>query len=432
MNVSGYPAWNSKNPAICGQTPYTWQPASSVGSVLQVSKSLLPTLEFEIEGLEDAAFLGSELDIHHSVNYDVQTAVIRYQTQDRGQLVDATAMVSWPTASGKQFPVLLFLHPTLGYTDACAPSASSTSLTAPMTVFSLIAASAGYIAVFPDYLNQKSLGQPSTHVTPYLLMEPTALASLDAVRATQNYLKANESVSATNDIYVWGHSQGAQATEYVTALQPLYAPEYTIRAAAAVSPPSNLAASAQANFAGPAPTYNLGEAVAYAWSDYYNSSALTSALLPPWTTTALTELQNYCNTSYKDPLDSVTDPTTVFTPTFMGVFTQGMDIDPWSCWLFYNDPVTMGPALNPNVPMLYVTGNMDTTVFPSANDPVSAKWCSQGIQIQYLQCSGADHMQTIAYSADNVLTFFDDRQNGVALPSTICQPQPATTCASTP
>ena len=428
----GYPLWSAGSPAICNQTPYSWLPAASVGTVLDYSRNLLPVLKLVIQGLEAAAYLGSQLNVHHAVNYDVQTAVVRYQTQDRGQLVDATAMVTWPVASGKQFPVLLFLHPTLGYTDACAPSQKATSLTAPMTIFSIIAASAGYVAVFPDYLNQKSRGQPSLHVTPYLLMEPTAIAAWDAVRAAQRYVASRESVTASNDVYVWGHSQGAQAVEYATALQPFYAPEYTLRAAAAVSPPSDASATARLNFAGTAPTYNLGEAVAYAWSDYYDRSALSSALLPPWDSMALTELQNYCTTNYMDPIKNVADPGQIFPASFLGALLDGKKLEPWSCWLHYNNPVTMGPPFNTSVPWLYVTGELDTTVYPAASDPASAKWCSQGAKIQYLQCSGADHVYSVANSVDDVLKFFDDRQNNVPLPTDICQPKPPTRCASTP
>lgn len=427
-----YPVWSAQSPAICGQPQYTWMPAASVGSVLQYSRNLLPEPKLVIQGLEVAAYLGSQLNVHHAVNYDVQTAVVRYQTQDRGQLVDATAMVTWPLASGKQFPILLFLHPTLGYTDGCAPSQKAANLTAPMTIFSLIAASAGYIAVFPDYLNQKSLGQPSTHVTPYLLMEPTAIASLDAVRAAQRYVAARESVTGSNDVYVWGHSQGAQAVEYVTALQPFYAPEYTLRAAAAVSPPSDLSAAARLNFSGKAPTYNLGEAVAYAWSDYYDRSALPAALLPPWDSMALTELQNYCTTNYMDPIKAVTDPMQIFPASFLDTLQNGTKADPWSCWLYYNNPVTMGPPFNKSVPMLYVTGELDTTVYPAASDPANAKWCGEGAKIQYLQCAGADHVHSVAVSVDDVLKFFEDRQNNVPLPADVCQPKPASKCASTP
>lgn len=426
-----YPAWNPQSPAICGQTPYTWQPSAQVGSVLSDSRNLLPTYKFVIEGLKLVAFLGSQLNVHHAVNYDVHTATIRYRTQDRGQLVDATAMVSWPKSTGKTFPILLFLHPTLGYTDNCAPSASKGDLTAPMTVFSILAASAGYVAVFPDYLNMRSLGQASTTVTPYLLMEPTALVSLDAARAAQKYVKA-ESITASSDLYVWGHSQGAQAVEYVTALQPVYAPEFTVKAAAAVSPPSDLSQSAKLNFGGTAPTYNLGQAIAYAWADYYDKSQVNSALVSPWNGTALTQMKNYCVSTYTDPIKSVKDPAQVFTPTFLSALLESKKVDPWSCWLYYNNPATMGPSLNPKVPLLYVTGDKDTTVPPPANDPVSAKWCSQGIPIHYLQCLGADHVGTITHSVDDVLKFFDDRQAGLPLPTDVCTPKPAKTCSSAP
>ena len=87
--------------------------------------------------------------------------------------------------------------------------------------------------------------------------------------------------------------------------------------------------------------------------------------------------------------------------------------------------------MNKNVPMLYVTGDLDTTVIPAANDPVTAKWCQQGVPIQYLQCLGADHTRTITNSVDDVLNFFDARQKGTPLPADICTPKPATRCAST-
>ena len=424
-----YPAWNPQSPAVCGQTPYAW--VSGGGTVLESSKSLLPTYKFQIEALKLIAMLGAQLNVHHPVNYDVHTATIRYQTQDRGKLVDATAMVAWPKQSGKTFPTLLFLHPTLGYTDECSPSASRSDLTAPMTVFSLLAASAGYVAVFPDYLNMRSLGKPSTAVTPYLLMEPTAVASLDAARAAKKYV-SQESITASSDLYIWGHSQGAQAVEYVTALQPAYAPEWTVRAAAAVSPPSDLRQSAKLNFAGTAPTYNLGQAIAYAWADYYDRNQIKSALLSPWDASAPTQLKRYCDSGYTDPIKAVTDPAQVFTAGFLDTLLQGKTNDPWSCWLYYNNPATMGPSFPVSVPLLYVTGDQDTTVPPEGNDPVSAKWCEQGVKIQYLKCQAADHVHSLTNSVDDVLSFFDDRKNGVPWSAQVCKPQPAVKCASTP
>lgn len=425
-----FPPWDAKNPAICGQTAYTWQPTTNMGAVLQRSKNLLGASTFFISTLQAVAFLGSQLNVKRSPQYGVHTATVRYQTQDRGQLVDATAMVTWPTSSGRSFPIILFLHPTLGYTDECAPSRKAGDFTAPMTILSMIMASAGYVAVYPDYLNQRSLGTPSTATSPYLLLEPTALASLDAARAAQKYLSANESVSATSDVYLWGHSQGAQAVEYTMTMQPFYAPEFTLKAAAAVSPPSDLPESARANFAGPAPTYNLGQAIAYTWSDYYDRNQISRSLLPPWDASALTQLKNYCNSSYNDPIKNVTDPAQVFTPSFLAAVTMNQKNDPWSCWLHYNNPATMTLPVNTSVPILYVTGDKDTTVIPAANDPVMASWCQKGAQVQYLQCAGADHVHTITDSVDDVFNFFDARKAGMPLPATKCQPQPPTKCAS--
>jgi hypothetical protein len=98
-----YPAWNASSPAICGQPAYAWQPAASVGSVLESSRNLLGVNTFVISTLQAVAFLGAQLNVQRSPTYSTHTASIRYQTQDRGKLVDATAMVTWPQRSSRCF-----------------------------------------------------------------------------------------------------------------------------------------------------------------------------------------------------------------------------------------------------------------------------------------------------------------------------------------
>ena len=134
-----FPPWDRNNPAICGQTPYTWQATAGMGKVLEKSKNFLGANTLFISTLQAVAFLGSQLNVHRSPQYGVHTATVRYQTQDRGQLVDATAMVTWPTVSGKSFPIVLFLHPTLGYTDDCgSPPSAVTAERASASVWKYI------------------------------------------------------------------------------------------------------------------------------------------------------------------------------------------------------------------------------------------------------------------------------------------------------
>lgn len=430
-----YPPYSPDRPAICGQPAYQWLPTAQVGAVLEQSNGLFKTA-LELQALAVAARVSGQLNVRRSPAWNVQLAVLRYQTQDRGRPVDATAMVAYPVPlfSGKQtFPTTLLLHPTLGYFDDCAPSRGARSSLEPMTLFALLSASFGYVAVLPDYLNMKSLGAPSNTITPYLLMEPTAIASLDAVRAARAYLKGKGTdAQASAELYVWGHSQGGQAAAYTLALQPHYAPELSPRAAAVLAAPMDLVGSSRANFAGPEPLLILGQAVIYAWSSYYGGAALSSALLPPWDQTARAQLMGYCDPNYMDPLRKVTDPTQVFTPGFQGALLRpGERYEPWSCWLRYNNPATLSLRMARDLPLLYVTGEKDVTVPAEGNLPVARRWCEEGQPLRYLSCRGADHAGVFPYALDEVYDFFEARQKGQALQDRCVFGAPVK-CASTP
>ena len=56
-----------------------------------------------------------------------------------------------------------------------------------------ILSSLGYITIAPDYIGMLGFGEPSPEgsIHPYLIAAPTALASLDAVRAALAYLAAD-------------------------------------------------------------------------------------------------------------------------------------------------------------------------------------------------------------------------------------------------
>ena len=135
------------------------------------------------------------------------------------------------------------------------------------------------------------------------------------------------------------------------------------------------------------------------------------------------QVRRYCDSSYSDPLRKVSDPAKVFTPNFLRIFQQAGKpegrFEPWSCWLRYNNPATMDLPLA-RVPMLYVTGEKDVTVPASGNLKTVQRWCQEGMPIQYLSCSGADHTQVLVNAFDEVFNFFAARQQGKPL-SNLCQ-----------
>ncbi len=184
------------DPGVCGAAnhqwvapdrvgqPVTWEPAT----IAHVSLEQVRALAQE-EGYEDW------LEVRHGV----RVYNLRYRTQDRGQVVEATAAVGIPDdlPAGQPAPVLVWLHGTSGFMDDCAPSADAReAIVAPVVL-----ATQGYIAVAPDFVGMNGFGPPSPPGTimPYLVAEPTALSSIDGLRATLTSLQHNSAELPVGD-----------------------------------------------------------------------------------------------------------------------------------------------------------------------------------------------------------------------------------------
>lgn len=55
-------------------------------------------------------------------------------------------------------------------------------------------ASSGYVVVAPNYISLRAFGDPTGFLHPYLVGQPTAIASLDAVRAAAKHATKQEGV----------------------------------------------------------------------------------------------------------------------------------------------------------------------------------------------------------------------------------------------
>ena len=128
-------------------------------------------------------------------------------------------------------PVLSWAHPTTGVVDACAPSTMT-------DVFALIPGletflAAGYVVAATDY---EGLGTAGVH--PYLIGESEGHGVLDAARPPRNL----PDTGAGDELLLWGHSQGGQASLFAGQLAPTYAPELKLVATAAAAPAGELQA----------------------------------------------------------------------------------------------------------------------------------------------------------------------------------------------
>jgi hypothetical protein len=374
------------------------------------------------------------VDLARSVEYETLLHRFEYVTQDRGSTRTATGFVIVPEVDEPtEFPVLVWTHGTTGLSDACAPSRSiedsdSTNFAAALVLS--IVSSFGYIIVAPDYLGQKSLGDPSPALHPYLIGEPTAVATWDAVRAAQQLLAQDGSAAEAGPIALWGASQGGHAALFAAAYQPLYAPEQDLRTGVYAIPPGNL----QAHLAwgtrevrsstGNAVMFYLG---ANAW--YEPAAGLGDIFVPPLDTQLPVDAAAECS---PDTLDGLTSIEQLFTAEVRGA-SAGDTIagyEPWSCYGAQNSLTTsaLGP---PSIPGLYVLASSDTLVDPAIERQAFLDLCGRGYSLSYLECAGAEHEQGFVWSIDDALDFIDARLAGVAQPD-VCALQAASVCSNTP
>ena len=165
----------------CGLREYEFLPTESMGEIVSIQDR--EDLSLEVEALQA---LVSNFDLPlPSPQYSVQTFYIQYKTQDKGEEVLATGLVSVPIREGDDIPILLWEHPTMGFTDECAP----TALGVIGAAYPVLFASLGMAVVAPDYLGMSGWTGSSDTLHPYIVAEPTAVASLDSLRALQNTLK---------------------------------------------------------------------------------------------------------------------------------------------------------------------------------------------------------------------------------------------------
>ena len=422
--------------AKCGAPAYNWLPGATMGNVLEsLAKAPHTPLELNyaiLQAKNDGAFKTRRLAKHGT-----KSRLMRYQTQDRGKALDATMLMAYPDDSdAKTYPILLVLHGTAGFTDSCAPSGgvAEDSLGGFSNGTSLLLslfASFGYIVVAPDYIGLKSLGAPTGFLHPYLVAEPTAIASLDAVRAAKKQLAGSN--ITPGDVVVVGGSQGGHGAAFVNRFLPHYAPELVIKGSVWDVPPTDILGQAKpALTAWKNATKNL-IALTTTYESWYGTATtggLASAFLPPYDTSIPAALATSCS-----PSSAFTNATreTLFTSSFL---TSGQQpgfggLAPWACYLSENSLPTTSIPKQDSIPSLFLIGENDELVDNVVERASFQKLCTQGHVLSFLECAGASHTKPLSYALDQWLDFLEDRLGSKPLGGT-CVLTPAETCTSTP
>ena len=396
-------------PAVCGAAEYSWLPADDMGEVVDVWVDPdweLPTSFYD----PILAQLG--VSMPREPVYEARVLQVRYVTQDRGRRVEATGMIGVPYIGAEQeFPLLLLLHGTSGFSDECAPSVGAVD---PVLVSML--ASFGYVVAAPDYLGMNGHGAPSEQLHPYLVAEPTAIASLDAARAVLRLSAEGQLRSgarATTPMVISGGSQGGHAALFAGRYAPYYTPEIEVAAVAASVPPSDLAgqtADAVLNWDdGNTNTAALLGAAA----DWYGAEDLSEVLVPPLDVTVSERMASSCGLGgLLNPADSPEEAFTTEALAALAADPPWAGLEPWRCYVKENSLDTTSVEEIVSIPTLFVTSEDDELVVTPIEREAFLRLCDQGIRIEYLECSGAGHTQGALSSFAEQLDFADARLRG--------------------
>lgn len=289
----------------------------------------------------------------------------------------ASGLVVVPTTGGGGWPVIDWNHGTTGSAQQCAPSLVAEPFeSGALFVLPEIIAQ-GWALVATDYIG---LGTVGPH--PYLVGQPTAHASLDAVRAARELAAADLGPQTV----VWGHSQGGGGALWTGAVAGDYAPDVPLAGVAALAPAGDppglidalpgitggsiFASFAVAGYTGVYPDVTFREYVRPGAEVTVRAMAQRCLSDPGTTVSVLTALG-----LSRDPQIFATDPTS-------GALGARLEAN-------------IAPATI-SAPLLLGQGVADTLISAAGQDAFVTRLCDAGQQADYRRYAGRDHLSLVA------------------------------------
>lgn len=407
--------------STCGLEPYTWLDDSRLGEIVEVEKLDEASMSAE---LIDGLLALSGVTALSPVPYGIETWRFRYITQDKGQLVEATGVINLPATDEEQtFDVVAWLHPTMGFNDTCAPSAG------PLEnwLASGLLATQGYAVVAPDYLGMAGWGEPSGMLHPYVVPEPTAVASLDAIRALKRFQDDGHVVDTDavigDRIALWGASEGGFAALWTDRYAAGYAPELEITSVVAAVPPTDLtgiavdAVSAEIDATG-----GLVGVLTGSWSWHDKPVPLDTFLTdsdPSFIASRIEEtLLTECSPGgLFDEVDGIEG-------LFQSDFVASVKAEDWNALGAYGCMLQEGNLRSTPIPrgsdapVFIVAGERDELVVGARVRDDIPRLCEQGYVIDYVECDEAGHVDAAANTLLRQMDWVKARFDGEPLGAT--------------
>ena len=341
--------------------------------------------------------------------YDVATYRIRYTTQNRGQPVEATAIVTVPVLGTEaEVGTVLWHHPTSGFEDACAPSMGAVEGLTP----AIVAAARGHLTVAPDYLGLMGGGDPAPDPHPWIVGEPTAIASLDALRAVDAWLPSSglKARIDTSRIVYWGWSEGGYAALQSDRYAPTYAPEYAPIGVISVVPPVDIVGQVTIGLDEMADSTRAAALILYLHAAWYGYDDLEEVLQPDIAAALPGEAAASC-TTYPS-VENATSVEAIYDADFLAAVRAGERYDPWTCFLEQSSLPNPDVPYQGTAPVLLVTAENDTLVPSQAVRDAIPGLCAEGYAIEHLECAGLEHDDAPLMTLMNQMGWLEARLRG--------------------
>ena len=367
----------------CGLPEYEFLPIEDMGTLLSSDKR--DDLSLTKEAL--TTLLDSfELPLPPPEN-GIETYYIEYQSQDKGQPSNGTGMIMLPENT-TEAPVLVWLHPTMGFNDECSPTATGVIGAAYPAIF----ASLGFIVVAPDYIGMRGWTGESEDLHAYASAEATAIFSIDSLRALPNLLSDYNKDIRWNDqeIILWGVSEGGFAALATDRYLPHYAPEFRTLTTVASTPVTDVFALAQHGVSEFSDTSAGVLGVALTLNQWYEANLDLETIVQSEFTSLEQSMFESCDDF--DDLDNVTEIGQVFQQSFIdGLLADDGSTAPWDCIFKNNNLLTKVPYIR-TAPTMIVTAEFDDLAWapPVHNDIPDL--CADGYEIMHRQCAQAGHV----------------------------------------
>jgi pimeloyl-ACP methyl ester carboxylesterase len=304
--------------------------------------------------------------------------------------IAVTGLVAVPNSAAPSggYPVVAWAHGTTGIADECAPSLEAPE--AASIANGLL--DRGYLVAATDY---EGLGTPGRH--PYVVGESEARGVFDSIRAAQQL----DDVEVSDRVLVWGHSQGGHAAMFTLDGADEYAPEFEMVGVVAGAPPSQLFAIYQALRESPFRHYLL--MAAGGWNAAYgDEDAPLDEVLTPEGIDLVPVIDEGCAGDIANSTADVdTDDIIKADPN---------EVPEWNRLLRENDP---GEFTTPaDAPLLVIQGGNDEQIPVAATALMFDQLCAIGQDQTRWIYPGQSHAGVVAVSANDMLTWIDERFAG--------------------